>query len=82
MKRGMIRACKGLCLLSLLGVIAVGMVALAVGPASAAARPLCGWSTVWDCTMPDGSHRTVGGTVCDINRFQQQTGAHCVPSGL
>lgn len=44
--------------------------------------PLCGYTTLWDCTMPDGSHRIVGGTVCDIQKFQQQTGAHCVISGL
>ena len=71
---------KGLCALGLLAVIGVGVMALATSPA--VARPLCGYSTLWDCTMPDGSHRLVGGTPCDIQRFQQQTGAHCVPSGL
>ena len=82
MKRGTIRVWKSLCFLSLASVIGVGTMALTAGPATAAVKPLCGWSTLWDCTMPNGSHRIVGGTVCDINRFQQQTGAHCVPSGL
>jgi hypothetical protein len=62
-------------------VVATGMV-LFSSPTRAARGPLCGFSTLWDCTMPDGSHRMVGGTPCDIQRFEQQTGAHCVPSGL
>jgi hypothetical protein len=82
MKNGMSRVGQALCSLGLFAVIGVGVVALVSRPAFAAARPLCGYSTLWDCTMPDGSHRTVGGTPCDIQRFQQQTGAHCVRSGL
>jgi hypothetical protein len=82
MKNRIGRALKVVCAMALLSVIAVGVLALSGGSASAAARPLCGFSTIWDCTMPNGTHRTVGGTVCDINKFQQQTGAHCVPSGL
>jgi len=31
---------------------------------------------------PGGSHQLVGGTVCDIARFQQQTGASCVIAGF
>jgi hypothetical protein len=82
MKNGTSRVSKGLCVLSMLVAIGVGGLALTVGPVHAAPRPLCGFSTLWDCTMPDGSHRLVGGTVCDIRRFEQNTGAHCVPSGL
>ena len=62
----------------------VGYAALALS-GSASARiggPLCGYTTLWDCTQPNGTHTLVGGTVCDINKYQQQTGAHCVPSGL
>ena len=39
--------------------------------------PLCGWSAVWTCEMPDGSERTVVGTQCDIARFEARTGASC-----
>lgn len=50
--------------------------------AVSAAVPGCGYATVWDCTLPDGSHKIVGGTVCDIRRYEQQTGATCVVYGL
>jgi hypothetical protein len=69
------------CALALVAVVAVGISSLFQNRAYAFG-PLCGYSLIWDCTMPDGSHRLVGGTVCDIQRFQQQTGAKCVPSGL
>ena len=81
MRSGRIGWVKVLCSVSLALAIAVGVAALTTSPA-AARGPLCGFTTLWDCTMPDGSHRLVGGTPCDIARFQQQTGAHCVPSGL
>lgn len=71
---------KGAYALGLMGVIVVGVVTLANG--RAAAGPLCGWSTLWDCTMPNGTHRMVGGTPCDVAKFEKSTGAHCVPSGL
>lgn len=50
-----------------------------------AARPgrlLCGWTSLWDCTLPDGSHQVVVGTRCDIQQFEQQTGATCVLGGF
>lgn len=63
---------------ALVAAMAVGVITLFESRAQATPRPLCGWSAIWDCTMPDGSHRLVGGTRCDINAFERQTGAHCV----
>ena len=82
MERMRIGASRVLCLVGLVAVIAVGVATLTSSPAVARPGPLCGWSTVWDCTMPDGTHRLVGGTACDIAAFERQTGATCVPSGL
>ena len=39
--------------------------------------PLCGWTALWTCTLPNGSEVTVAGTQCDIRRFERQTGARC-----
>jgi len=74
---------KGIVSAALLGSAVYGMTSLMAPSAMAGpGGPLCGFSTLWDCTMPDGSHRTVGGTRCDISKFEKSTGAHCVPSGL
>lgn len=74
---------KGIFSAVLLGSIAYGMTSLVAPTATAApGGPLCGYSLIWDCTMPDGSHRTVGGTRCDIAKFEKTTAAHCVPGGL
>jgi len=69
--------------LCLVAVIVVVAATLSSSPTPAARpAPDCGPSYVWDCTMPDGSHKLVGGTRCDIAAFQRNTGARCVPSGL
>ncbi len=73
---------RGLGSLGLVTVIVLGVVALNTPAVAAPAGPLCGPTLLWDCTMPNGSHKLVGGTRCQIAAFQQQTGAHCVPSGL
>ncbi len=77
------RSGKALLSAAFIGTAAYGMSTLLTPVAVAApGGPLCGYSLIWDCTMPDGSHRTVGGTRCDIAKFEKSTGAHCVPSGL
>ena len=80
MKLTVARLGKGLFATSVLGVIAFAASALLNSPAQAG--PLCGYSLLWDCTMPNGSHRFVAGTRCDIRTFEKNTGASCVPSGL
>ena len=83
MKNRMNRVRKALCSLGLLALIMASSVPLTSAPAAAGpviGPPpilLCGWSTLWDCTLPDGSHQIVGGTQCDIALFEQQTGATC-----
>ncbi len=80
---------RWVCSLALLAAIVVGVVALTTGPAVAGPGrpglpgppgPLCGWSTLWDCTLPDGSVVQIGGTQCDIAKFERKTGATCVPA--
>lgn len=39
--------------------------------------PLCGWSAIWTCTLPNGDEVQVVGTQCDIARFERKTGATC-----
>ncbi len=73
----------GMSLLASLGLVAMIVVVVAsLSSTPTAARPDCGPSYVWDCTLPNGSHKVVGGTRCDIATYQRKTGAHCVPSGL
>ncbi len=80
MRNPMSRVRKVMCLLGLLALILAGSATLTSSPASAFGPPifLCGWSTLWDCTLPDGSVVTVGGTQCDIAEFEEETGATCV----
>ncbi len=84
MRRKMNSWCKVVYLLSLVAVIAAAGVTLTSGPAEAGLTigpigpPLCGWSSLWDCTLPDGKVVVIGGTQCDIYIFEQQTGATCV----
>ena len=47
-------------------------------PAPAAVRPLCGPTYIWDCTLRNGSHTTVSGTVCEIEKYEQKKHAVCV----
>ena len=78
------RVRKVACLLGLLAVILAATVTLTTSPAAARPGghpgPLCGWTTIWDCTLPDGSHESVIGTQCDIRKFERKTGATCVPA--
>ena len=68
--------------LGLTAVIVVSAIALSSAPpAMARPAPDCGPDFSWDCTMPDGTHRVVEGTRCDIGAFQKRTGAHCVIGG-
>ena len=43
---------------------------------------LCGFTTLWNCDLPLGPDVQISGTVCEINQFEQQTGATCVPAGF
>jgi hypothetical protein len=66
---------------SLVGAAAGGGTLLVDSPVEAAMGPitnLCGWTTVWDCTLPDGDHVTLVGTQCDVAAFRRSTGATCV----
>ena len=79
------RARRLVCALGVMAVIVGGTVALTTSPAEARPGPtgpplLCGWTTIWDCTLPDGSHQSVIGTQCDIRKFERRTGASCVPA--
>ena len=62
--------------------IVVGAIALTSAPtATARPEPDCGPDFTWDCTMPNGQHKFIDGTRCDIAKFQRETGAHCVIGG-
>ena len=76
------RAFRVVLAVGLLAVIGVGVMVMSSRSTSAAVKPQCGPASVWDCTLPNGTHKTVGGTICDITKYQQQTGARCVPSPL
>ena len=73
---------RRLVLFSLLAVTAAGASALVLRPATAAVRPLCGPTYLWTCTLRSGQTKTVAGTICDINKYMQKTGATCVHSSL
>lgn len=79
------RVSKALLSAALVGTIGYGMVAVmtpaAVAGGGGIGGPLCGWTAEWDCTLPNGSHVLIDGTICDISRFEARTGAHCVLSG-
>lgn len=47
-------------------------------PADAAPRPLCGPTYRWDCTLRNGKHKLVNGTVCDIQTYERKKHATCV----
>ena len=76
------------CVLGVVALIVAGALALTTNPVEARPGPpgppgpLCGWTTIWDCTLPDGSAQKVIGTQCDIARFEKQTGASCVPASF
>ena len=83
MKLPISRARRLVCLLGLLGLIVAATAMLTNGPAAARPGrpgPLCGWTTIWDCTLPDGSHETVIGTQCDILEFERKNRATCTPA--
>ena len=72
-----------------LGTAALGVTALVVvvmmpsGEAEARPfpEPLCGFSAIWTCTLPDGTEKKVPGTKCDIRKFEERTGATCKLGG-
>lgn len=82
----MSRARRLLCSLGLAVLIAAGVITLTTD--AAAVRPggppgpLCGFTTIWDCTLPNGSHVEVIGTQCDVAKFERRTGATCEPKSF
>ena len=73
---------KVLCSVALLTVMVVGMVALTTG-SEARPRPpgpLCGWTTLWDCTLRNGNVVQIVGTQCDAAAFEKKRKATCVPA--
>ena len=76
-----IRLVKGVLSLAVVATVGIGVWTATEGRASAVVKNLCGVSILWRCTLPNGTTTTFGGTVCDVKKYEQQTGATCVPSG-
>jgi hypothetical protein len=67
--------------LILLGAMAAGMI-LTASSDRAAAGPLCGPTILWSCAVPGCPDCPVvifGGTVCQKEAFERQTGRVCTP---
>ena len=83
MKNEMSKHAKVLSTLALFALIVTGVFTLAT---DASARrppgPLCGFTTIWDCTLRDGSVVQVIGTQCDIAKFERRNKATCVPASF
>ncbi|MGH7243652.1 MAG: hypothetical protein ACREJD_09575 [Phycisphaerales bacterium] len=59
--------------------MAAATIALTESRAQAAIVPQCGPTIAWSCTLPNGTTKFVGATVCAIRQYEQKTGAKCVP---
>lgn len=83
-RKAWVPALRGLASFGLAGAALLGAFALTSAPAAARppGGPLCGYTTLWTCTHPDGSTTVVAGTVCQISAYQKATGATCVPGGF
>ena len=66
---------------STLAALVLGGLALTSSPAHAGRRPgpLCGPTYLWICSGNGQEGVLFGGTICEKNQFEQQTGMHCVP---
>jgi hypothetical protein len=68
---------KTLALLGVFALIAAGAHAIASRPAVAGTGQQCGPIRQWDCTLKNGKHEIVMGTVCDIQKYEKKKHATC-----
>ncbi len=61
--------------------LVVGVLAIQTAEAARPPRPLCGFTAIWICTLPNGHQTTKTGTQCDIAKYEKHTGATCVLAG-
>jgi len=68
--------------LALVAMIAVGFAALTTdAQAVRPPGPLCGPTILYECTWGNGSVHLVGLTVCELDKYEKQHRATCVPYG-
>ena len=68
-------------ILGLFGLTLAGSGATVSNTAAPPPRPQCGPIGIWDCTLRNGKHQTIEGTVCDIQKFEKKKKAVCVRAG-
>ena len=75
---------KVLSTLALLGLMAIGIAALATDATARVPRPgpLCGPTILFECTFKDGSTTQVGLTRCEVAKFEKKNKATCEPASF
>lgn len=68
-------------ILSLFSLTVAGSGAIVSNTSAAPPRPQCGPIGIWDCVLRNGTHQTIEGTICDIQKYEKKKRAVCVRAG-